>query len=75
MDDLIKRGAYLIVRANDYRAETLWLIVAVHVHEVTAYHVAPDCEVSFGLHEFRIDDHDVRIATDDEVTAIDRGAR
>ena len=43
------------------------MIVVVHVHEVTAYHVAPACEVSFGLHEFRIDDHDVRIATDEEV--------
>jgi hypothetical protein len=44
---------------------------------VTAYHVAPDCEVSRGLDELEIDDHDVRIATDEEVTAIDRlwGAR
>ena len=76
MNDL-RRGAHLIVRANDYMGKTLWLVVAVHEHEVTAYHVAPDCEVSRGLHEFRIDDHDVRIATDDEVKAIDRlwGAR
>jgi hypothetical protein len=76
--DEIRRGAYLIVSANDYcKDATLWLIVAVHVHSVTAYHVAPDCEVSRGLDELEIDDHDVRIATDEEVTAIDRlwGAR
>ena len=65
--DLIRRGAYLIVRANDCMDATLWLIVDVHVHSVTAYHVAPDCEVSLSLDEFEIDDHDVRIATDDEV--------
>ena len=76
MNDL-RRGAHLIERANDCRDETLWLIVAVHQHSVTAYHVAPDCEVSIGLDEFEIDDHDVRIATGDEVKAIDRlwGAR
>jgi len=79
MDDLIRRGAYLIVRdpetESDRGGETLWLIVAVHVHSVTAYHVAPDCEVSLGLDELEIDDHDIRIATDDEVKAIDRGAK
>mgnify|MGYP003112183382 CR=1 FL=1 len=79
MEDLIRRGAYLIVRdsktESDRGGKALWLIVAVHVHSVTAYHVAPDCEVSRGLHEFEIDDHDVRIATDEEVTAIDRGAK
>ena len=76
MNDL-RRGAHLIVRANDYMDKTLWLIVAVHEHSVTAYHVAPDCEISRGLDEFLIDDYDVRIATDDEVKALDRlwGAR
>ncbi len=80
MNDL-RRGAHLIVRdsetESDRGGKALWLVVAVHQHSVTAYHVAPDCEVSQGLHEFLIDDHDVRIATDDEVKAIDRlwGAR
>ena len=66
----IKRGAHLIVRHET--TDQLWLDLQVYPHAVDACPVSPSGATEYhDAHSFTIDDHNVRIATDDEIKSLD----